>query len=503
MSINIKENQNSKIFFIETKNTMYEMKVDEFGVLKHIWYGKKTNMDMEYLLDYPDVGFSGQVYEARDNRTYSLDTMPQEYSSSGIGDFRINSIDVTQNDGSNAIDLRYKSHRVNKGKYGIPNLPSVYCDEKDCETLEITLKDTATDIEVILKYGVLEEANIITRSVVIKNNTSDVITINKIASVCLDIPNGSWEWIHFHGRHAMERIFERSKLIHGIQESSNMRGTSSHQQNPSVIICSDDCTEESGECFGAALMYSGSFKTQIELDQLNQVRMVMGINPDLFSWKLNPNEEFYTPEVILSFSSTGLSTLSQNFHEVIRNNVCRGKYKLENRPVLINNWEATYFDFDEEKILNIAKQASELGVDMMVLDDGWFGKRNDDTSGLGDWFVNEEKIKEGLPTLVRKINDLGMKFGIWFEPEMISEDSNLYKTHPDWAIKIPNRNPMISRSQLLLDITRKEVRDYLYESISEILKSCNISYIKWDFNRSIIVIIFRKKVKEKCHIVLY
>ncbi len=485
MGIRVKKENNEVVFFLETKNTLYQIKADKFKILKHIWYGAKTNGNMEYLLDYPDVGFSGNIEEVKDDRTYSLDTLPQEYSTFGVGDYRISSVAAKHNNGSIALDLRYEDYEITEGKYSIPGLPAVYADKEEVNSLAITLKDTASNISVILKYSVFEDLDIITRSVVIENNDSLPITLTQAASLCLDIPYGDYEWIHFHGRHTMERVYERTPLIHGIQESSSTRGTSSHQQNPSVIICSKDCTETHGECLGAALMYSGSFKTQIEVDQLNQTRLVMGINPELFSWELKEHEKFYTPEVILSFSSTGLETLSHNFHKIIRNNVCRGKYKLINRPVLINNWEATYFDFDEEKIFDIAKTASQLGVDMMVLDDGWFGKRDSDTSGLGDWFVNENKIHGGLKKLVDRINSLGMKFGIWFEPEMISEDSDLYRKHPDWAIKIPNRKPNRSRSQLLIDMTNPEVIDYLYKCISNILNSANVTYIKWDFNRSI------------------
>lgn len=481
----IRINEENRFFQLITKNTEYQMKADRYGVLKHIWYGKKTGCDMGYLLNYPDVGFSGNIYEAGNNRTYSLDTLPQEYACEGVGDFRISSIAAVQKDGSNALDLRYHSHKVTRGKYAIPGLPAVYADEAEAETLEITLQDTASEIIVTLKYGVLEELDIITRSVVIHNGGTDAITLTKAASICLDIPYGNWEWMHFYGRHTMERMPERVPLMHGIQESSSTRGTSSHQQNPTILLCESDCTETSGNCIGAALMYSGSFETKVELDQLNQVRMVMGIHPDLFCWELKSNEEFHTPEVILSYSAEGMETLSHNFHKVIREHVCRGKYQLTERPVLINNWEATYFDFDEKKILEIAQQASSLGVDLLVLDDGWFGKRNDDCSGLGDWFVNESKLHGGFDSLAKKMKELGMRFGIWLEPEMISEDSDLYRAHPEWAIQIPGRKPMRGRYQLVLDMTRPEVRDYLYQVISNILNSADISYVKWDMNRSI------------------
>lgn len=481
MAITVKD----KIFNLETKNTLYQMKVARFGVLNHLWYGEKTDCCMDYLLDYPDAGFSGNIYEAENERTYSLNTLPQEYSTSGVGDFRISAISVTHEDGSNALDLRVREYQIKKGKYEIPGLPAVYAKEDEAETLEITLKDTATEAEVILKYGVFEKEDVITRSVVVKNSGKTPIVINKVHSMCLDIPYGDWEWMHFYGRHTMERQAERVPVLHGISESSSSRGTSSHHQNPAVLLCEKDCTETNGHCIGAALMYSGGFQAQVEKDQLEQIRLVMGIHPDTFEWILEAGEAFYTPEVILSCSTTGFAKLSQNFHHIIRNHVCRGTYQLSSRPVLINNWEATYFDFNEEKILNIARQASKLGIDMMVLDDGWFGKRDDDCSGLGDWFVNEKKLNGGLKALVEKINAMGMKFGLWFEPEMVSEDSDLYRNHPDWAIQIPGRKPMRSRYQLVLDMSNPEVVDYLYGVMSAILRENHIEYVKWDMNRSI------------------
>lgn len=473
------------LFQLITDNTEYQMKADKYGVLRHLWYGEKTGCDMEYLQSYSDVGFSGNIYDAGNDRTYSLDTLPLEYACEGVGDYRITAAAAVHQDGSCALDLRYKGYRIIKGKYAINGLPAVYADENEAETLEIILKDKYSDIEVTLRYGVLPKLDIITRCVSVANNGTQPVILTKVASLCLDIPHGKWEWVHFHGRHTMERVAERSELIHGIQESSSKRGTSSHHQNPSVLLCSHDCTEIAGSCIGVLLAYSGSFKTQIELDQQEQVRLVMGINSELFRWKLKPSEVFDTPEAIMSYSAKGMEKLSHNFHKVIREHVCRGKYKLEERPVLINNWEATYFDFNEEKILKIAEQAASLGVDMLVLDDGWFGKRNDDCSGLGDWFVNEEKLNGGLGKLTEKIKSLGMKFGLWFEPEMVSEDSDLYRSHPDWAIKIPSRNPVRSRYQLVLDMTNPEVRDYLFGAISDILKNADISYIKWDMNRSI------------------
>ena len=474
-----------KIFTLETDHTMYQMQADAYGVLRHLWYGAKTGCDMSYLQDYPDVGFSGNIYAAGNDRTYSLDTLPLEYAGAGVGDFRMPAVAAVHADGSSALDLRYYSHTVKPGKYGIEGLPAVYAAEDEAETLEVVLRDTASAVEVTLLYAVLPALDLVTRCARIRNLGETPVTLTKAASLCLDISRGSWEWVHFHGRHAMERQMERRLLFHGIQEIGSTRGTSSHHQNPTVLLCTPDCTETAGACIGAALVYSGSHQTRLECDQLGQVRMVMGIHPDLFRWELKAGETFSTPEVMLSYSDTGLETLSHHFHQAIREHICRGKYQLAERPVLINNWEATYFGFDTEKILHIAEEAARLGVDMLVLDDGWFGKRDDDCSGLGDWFVNETKLSGGLHDLEEKIKGMGMRFGIWFEPEMISEDSDLYRKHPDWAIRIPDRAPMRSRYQLVLDMANPEVQEYLFRVMSDVLHSADISYVKWDMNRSI------------------
>lgn len=474
-----------KIFTLETDHTMYQMQADAYGVLRHLWYGAKTGCDMSYLQDYPDVGFSGNIYAAGNDRTYSLDTLPLEYAGAGVGDFRVPAVAAVHADGSSALDLRYYSHTVKPGKYGIEGLPAVYAAEDEAETLEVVLRDTASAVEVTLLYAVLPALDLVTRCARIRNLGETPVTLTKAASLCLDISRGSWEWVHFHGRHAMERQMERRLLFHGIQEIGSTRGTSSHHQNPTVLLCTPDCTETAGACIGAALVYSGSHQTRLECDQLGQVRMVMGIHPDLFRWELKAGETFSTPEVMLSYSDTGLETLSHHFHQAIREHICRGKYQLAERLVLINNWEATYFGFDTEKILHIAEEAARLGVDMLVLDDGWFGKRDDDCSGLGDWFVNETKLSGGLHDLVEKIKGMGMRFGIWFEPEMISEDSDLYRKHPDWAIRIPDRAPMRSRYQLVLDMANPEVQEYLFRVMSDVLHSADISYVKWDMNRSI------------------
>lgn len=475
------------VFHLETANTLYQMKVDPFGVLIHLWYGPKTDYTMDYLLDYPDVGFSGNIHEAGGRRSYSLDTLPVEYPAGGgsEGDFRVPAVSAAYTDGSGVLSLRFREYRIQKGKYAIPGLPAVYAGEEEAETLEITLLDAASKTEVHLLYGVLFQKDIITRSVFVKNCGDAPVVLQRAHSLCLNLPYGDWEWMHFYGRHAMERQAERTALVHGIQESSSSRGGSSHQQNPSVLLCEKGCTETNGFCIGAALVYSGGFQTQIELDQLDQARLVMGINPHTFCWTLGPGESFHAPEAILCCSNQGMGELSRCFHRVIRENLCRGRYQLSKRPILINNWEATYFDFDEKKIERIARQASQLGIDMMVLDDGWFGKRDSDTSGLGDWVVNENKLRGGLDRLIEKINGMGMKFGIWLEPECVSEDSNLYRAHPEWVIRVPNRNPVRSRSQLVLDLSNQEVIQYLYHAVGKILRDHHIEYVKWDMNRSI------------------
>jgi len=479
----IRFDEKTQSFFLETKNSMYQIQADKYGILRHIWYGAHTGCSVDYLLEYLDIAFAGNINDAYPDRTYSLDTMPLEYPCAGIGDYRIPAIEVVHSDGSRALDLRYNGYCIKDGKYSIAGMPAVYGDE--AQTLEIYLKDVSSDIYVTLKYGVFEDTDIITRSAVIVNKGKTKTVLTKAFSMSMDITHGEWDWVHFRGRHALERLPERMPLMHGVQESSSRRGTSSHQQNPALLICDKNCTEASGECIGVVLMYSGGFQAKIELDQLGQTRMMIGINHETFSWELGENGEFYTPEAILSYSSSGFEKLSHNFHQIIRHNVCRGKYQLIERPVLINNWEATYFEFDEEKLFGIAEQAKKLGVDMLVMDDGWFGKRNNDESGLGDWVVNEDKLKGGLKALTSRIKDIGMKFGIWFEPEMISEDSDLYRSHPDWAIQIPGRKPTRSRNQLVLDMTREDVREYLYNAISKILRSADISYVKWDMNRSI------------------
>ena len=478
--------QTERTFTIHTKETTYQMKVDNYGFLLHLYYGKKVKGNMDYLLTYYDRGFSGNPYDAGRDRTYSMDALPQEFPSLGNGDYRGTAISVENPDGTLSCDLRYKEHRIKNGKYGLPGLPAVYAKAEESQTLEIDMEDRVTGLQVTLLYGVLPELDIITRSAKITYAGPGKIYLEKVQSVCLDFLYGNYDLITFYGRHAMERNFQRVPVAHGRQMVGSRRGASSHQYNPMMILADEKTTEDAGCGYALSFVYSGNFQGEAQKDQFNQTRVLMGLNEEMFRYPLETGETFYAPEVILSFTDQGLNRLSQNLHSCIRHHVCRGKYKEVVRPVLINSWEAAYFDFTGEMIYELAKQAKEVNIEMLVMDDGWFGKREDDNSGLGDWYVNEEKLGGTLGDLIRRINDLGIKFGIWIEPEMISEDSNLYRAHPDWALVIPGRDPVRARNQLVLDFSRKEVVDYIYGQICNVLDQGNIEYVKWDMNRSLL-----------------
>lgn len=470
------------VFTLQTKHSAYQMK-EEGGFLFHNYYGPVIgDMDMSYLVRPLDRGFSGQPQEIMD-RGFSLDTRLLEYPSYGTGDYRDYCLHAAYGDGSQVTDLRFVSYEIKEGKYVLEGLPAMYQGEEKAETLEITLEDKYKNLQVVLYYGVFENLDVITRACKIVNKGEDKVRLLRAYSMALDFDHKDLDFLHFYGRHAMERKMERSPLQHGFQGVESRRGYSSHQQNPFAVLCKPDATEEYGWCYGASFVYSGNFSIQAEVSQADTTRLTVGIQDTQFEIHLEPGECFTAPEVILSFSDKGLGQLSRNYHKAIRNNVCRGKYKTARRPVLINNWEATYFDFTPEKLVAIAKDAKELGIEMLVMDDGWFGKRDSDFSGLGDWFVNEKKLKGGLKDLVEEVNKTGMKFGIWFEPEMISEDSDLYRAHPDWALTIPGRPFSRARHQLVLDFSREDVRTYIFERMCEILESANIEYVKWDANR--------------------
>lgn len=482
-------NDTAKTITLHTKNSSYQMKIGNLDYLLHLYYGPSIcDTDMSYQIMQYDRGFSGNPYESRNSRTFSLDAQPQEFSTQQQGDFRTASIEVVNSDGSYSFHGKAVNHKITKGKYSLKSLPATFSTENDtADSLEVTLLDNVSKVEVTLLYGVFEESDIITRAVKVKNLGNAPIHLKKIMSVCLDFLNGSgMDLISLPGRYGQERQVERQHMNHHIHTIGSVRGSSSHQQNPFVILCDKDAAEDYGKCYGFSLMYSGNFLTEIELDQYDQLRLVMGIHPKQFVYELKPQEVFEGPEVVMAFSEHGFTGLSHLYHDFYRSNLCRSKFVTEvKRPVLINSWEAAFMDFDDVKLVNIAKAAKNMGVDLLVMDDGWFGKRDDDNSGLGDWFVNENKIKCGLHKLVEQITDLDMKFGIWFEPEMVSEDSDLYRAHPEWVMQIPGRHAVRSRNQLVLDMSRRDVQDYLIEKVNAILDDADIYYVKWDINRSL------------------
>lgn len=477
--------EKDQTFTLHTKNTTYQMKVDQYGFLLHLYYGRRTGGCMDYLLSYLDRGFSGNPYDAGLDRTYSMDVLPQELPCQGTGDYRSPSVIIKNPDGSYGCDFRYKSYQILDEKYSLPGLPAVYAAEGEAQTLKICMEDRITKVRITLLYGVLPEQDIITRSAVIENEGDGKICLKKAQAACLDWLHGEFDLLSFYGRHAMERNVQRTSVSHGAQVIGSRRGASSHQYNPMMILAEKETTEDAGSCYAMSFVYSGNFKGEVEKDQFNQTRALLGLSDELFSYPLAPGKRFCIPEVILTYSSRGLSRLSQNLHRCIRTHICRGKYKDSVRPILLNSWEASYFDITGESVYQLARQSAELGIDMLVMDDGWFGRRDDDNSGLGDWYVNENKLGESLGSLIQRINGLGVKFGIWIEPESINEDSELYREHPDWVLSVPGRSPIRARNQLVLDFSRPDVVDYIFERICGILDQGNIEYVKWDMNRSL------------------
>ena len=485
--------EEKRIFTLQTKQTTYQMKVDDFGFLLHLYYGAKVSGEMDYLLTYYDRGFSGNPNDVGNNRTYSMDVLPQEYPTLGTGDYRNSAFVLRNHDESACCDLRYAGHEIREGKYELPGLPAVYAKPEEAQTLEIVLEDAVSKVRVRLLYGVLEDEDIITRSVKITNYGTEYIVVEKASSACLDFITGEYDLLSFYGRHAMERNLQRARIGHGSQCIGSRRGTSSHQYNPAVIVAGKNTTEDIGDCYGMVFVYSGNFLCEAEQDQFDQTRILMGLQRDLFNYPLESGETLVVPETILCYSGRGFGDLSMKYHRCIRNHICNGARSRRKsgetgfipRPVLVNSWEAAYFNFTGETIVDLAKDAAQLGIDMVVMDDGWFGKREDDNSGLGDWQVNEKKLGCSLGELVRRVNEEGVKFGIWIEPEMISEDSDLYREHPDWAMQNPGRNPARGRNQLVLDFSREDVREHIFDQICRVLDQGNIEYIKWDMNRSL------------------
>lgn len=475
----------SRSFKLDAKDTSYIMAiVDEEQFLGHVYFGEKIpDEDVNYLMRLEEPPYV-PTKNNRDRMSF-LDSFPTEYSTSGLGDFREPCLKVLTKSGMTACGISYVSHKIYEGKPKLEGLPATFGEKEDCTTLEITCVDKHLNLEVVLIYTAFKSLDVITRSVRVKNCSKEDIQLTRVLSTCVDFDNMNLDILTLHGTWARERHISRRKINYGKQGLASARGESSHQDSPFLAVMDSKATEDTGEVYGFNFVYSGNFFAQAEGTQFDTTRVVMGINPYDFSWRLQPQEEFVAPEVVMVYSNEGIGKMSRTFHDLYRSNLIRGEYKDKKRPILINNWEATYFNFDTEKLLSIAREASKLGIEMLVMDDGWFGNRSSDNCALGDWVVNEEKIKGGLKYLVDEVNKLGMKFGIWFEPEMISPDSDLYRAHPDWCIHIEGRVGTLCRNQYVLDLSRKEIRDYVYESLRKILLNANIEYVKWDMNRQL------------------
>ena len=474
-------------FKLDTATSSYIIKIYDQGYILNLYYGAKipdTYVPNRECVS-PYTSFSPQNPKVSDGR-FSPDTAPMEYGTNGAGDFRSAALSVRNQSGDSVTDIRYKGHKIYKGKPEISGQPSTYVnDENDAETLEIYAEDAVTGLEITLYYTVFQNFGVMTRRVSAKNGSNGDMYLEKIFSLCLNLPSMDYDLITLYGRHNKERKIERRALSHGIQGVESRRGVSSHSQNPFAALVSKNADENSGTAYGFNLVYSGNFSALAECDFNCTTRFLMGINPTDFCWKLGVGETFDSPETVMVFTENGIGEMSRIFHRFYNNHLIRGKYKTEKRPLLINSWEAAYFDFDDDKLVDFAKEAKKLGMEMLVMDDGWFGKRNNDRSSLGDWYVNEEKLKGGLSALIKRVNDEGLKFGIWYEPEMISPDSDLFREHPDWCVQVDGREPMIARHQYLIDFSRKDVRENIWKQMYEVLSRNKIDYLKWDFNRNI------------------
>ncbi len=478
-------NESERTFKLDTPNTSYMLGiVDEEGFIGHIYYGRRLkDADAAYLMRTQEPPF----VPGKNNRERCsfYDCFPFEYPTGGLGDYRESCLEIRTKDGHAGAMLTYVSHEIFKGKPALEGLPATFGTEEECMTLRLVCEDKYVGMRAELLYTVFNDTDVITRSVKITNVGQQHFYLTKVYSACIDMDNNDFDMISLHGSWARERRIQRKTLGYGIQNVSSFRGESSHQDHPFLALLRKNTSQESGEVYAMNFVYSGNFRAQAEVSQFDQVRMSMGIHPQNFCWKLEAGESFQAPEAVMTYTDKGLDAMTAAFHKLYKRHLIRGEYKDKKRPILINNWEATYFEFNTEKLLSIAREASKLGIEMLVMDDGWFGRRNSDNCALGDWKVNEEKLNGGLKYLVDEVNKLGMKFGIWFEPEMISPDSDLYRAHPDWAIAIPGRTATESRQQYVLDLSRKGVVDYVYEAVAGILRSANIEYVKWDMNRQL------------------
>lgn len=488
--MNIQFLSKERLFKIDTIHCSYVMAIsDKEGFLGHVYYGPGIHDDdISYFTRVSEYPFSPEKL-ARERCAF-LDTFMHEAPGNQNGDFRESSIVITDEENHKEVSLFYKEHKIYAGKPALKGLPATFSSDKksgtdDCMTLEITMNDPVLELDVIYVYSIFADSDAIMKSVRVINRGSKKLILNKIMSVTFDMPDKDYQMLTLHGSWARERRMEYRTIGHGKQSVGSICGKSSAAEHPFIGITSPNITQTEGEIYGFHFVYSGNFLAQVEKNQQDHLRVAVGIHPENFSFVLNPSDEFIAPEVVMVYSASGLRSMTHILHDLYRTHLIRSPYKDCKRPVLINNWEATYFDFNTDKLISIAKEAKNAGIEMLVMDDGWFGKRNDDNTSLGDWFVNEEKLPGGLSYLSEKLDEMGMKFGIWFEPEMVCKESELYRNHPDWMIHIPGREPAPSRNQYVLDMSNPAVVDYVYEMVADILRNAKISYVKWDMNRSL------------------
>ena len=481
----IRYHEKTKIFHIFNKEVSYIIHIMENGQLENLYYGKAVRDKEDFTYLHEECIRSHMAVCVPEPGTLSMHYTKQEYPVYGTGDYRSPALSVRQENGSRIVNFTYRSHEIYGGKKPLTPLPAVYTEnDGEAQTLEILLHDSLMDTDLVLSYTIFTEIPVLTRNSRIVQKGNQKIVLERAMSASVEFPDMDYEMVHLSGAWARERYVKNRKLEMGIQAVQSLTGTcSSAEHNPFLALKRPHTTEDQGEVYGFSLVYSGNFLAQTEVSTFDITRVMMGIHPEGFQWELGAGEEFQTPEVVMVYSSQGLNKMSQTYHRLYRKRLMRGVWRNQARPILLNNWEATYFDFNEEKILNIAAKAKEAGVELFVLDDGWFGTRNDDYRGLGDWYVNLEKLPDGISGLSRKVEEMGLKFGLWVELEMVNKDSDLYRAHPDWIIGVPERFESHSRHQHVLDFSRKEVVDYIYAMVSKIIRESSISYIKWDMNR--------------------
>ncbi|WP_373842660.1 alpha-galactosidase [Limosilactobacillus sp.] len=482
----IKYHSTSKEFHLYNKHISYLIKVLRNNQLGQLYFGQRVpdRENHDYLVENNYRPVQSYVYD-HDYR-FSLANVKQEYPAYGTTDYRMPALEIKQPNGSSITNFHYVSHRIYDGKPKLAGLPATYVENDDeATTLEILLHDDVINVDLTLLYTIFKDYDAIARSARFTNHSQANYQLTTAMSMNLDLPDDDFDWMQFSGAWARERQLKVAHLRPGIQSVGSTRGASSHMENPFIILKRPHADEFQGEAYGFSLIYSGNFLAQAEVDPYKVTRVQMGINPFHFSWKLAPDKSFQTPEAVMVYTSQGLNKLSQNFHQLYQKRLVRGYWRDRQRPILINNWEATYFDFTEDKLISLAKQAQKLGIELFVLDDGWFGKRIKDTAGLGDWWANRDRLPDGISGLSRRIHQLGLMFGLWFEPEMTNKDSDLYRQHPDYIIQTPHRHPSQGRQQYVLDFSRKEVVDYIYNLMAKVLRDGHVDYVKWDMNRNI------------------